>query len=114
MENHERTLCKVAIADDVYVRTLLSNERSNIIASGLDEKAHALVRVGALIAIDAESPAYMWTLESARRAGASNDEIVGCLVALMPVLGLARVVSAAPKLGLALGYDVTAALESRA
>jgi hypothetical protein len=29
----------------------------------------------------------------------------------MPVAGAARVVSAAPKLGLALGYDLDAALE---
>jgi hypothetical protein len=54
----------------------------------------------------------MWTLELARRAGASNDEIVGCLLAVMPTLGVARVVSAAPKLGLALGFDVATALET--
>jgi hypothetical protein len=29
----------------------------------------------------------------------------------MPIVGVARVVSAAPNLGLALGYDVSAALE---
>ena len=29
----------------------------------------------------------------------------------MPVVGVARIVSAAPKLGLALGYDVAHALE---
>jgi 4-carboxymuconolactone decarboxylase len=44
-------------------------------------------------------------------AGASYDEIVGTLIAVMPIVGVARVVSAAPKLGLALGYDVSAALE---
>ena len=77
-----------------YVDELLSSDRVNLTASTLDAKAHALVRLGALIAIDAETPAYMWTLESARRAGASNDEIVGCLLALMPTLGVARVVSA--------------------
>jgi 4-carboxymuconolactone decarboxylase len=44
-------------------------------------------------------------------AGASYDEIVGTLIAVMPIVGVARVVSAAPNLGLALGYDVSAALE---
>jgi hypothetical protein len=31
----------------------------------------------------------------------------------MPPLGVARIVSAAPKLGLALGFDVATALEAR-
>lgn len=112
MQKHEITLCKIAIADDRYVEEVLSNDRANLTASTLDAKAHALVRLGALIAIDAETPAYMWTLEAARRAGASDDELVGCLLAAMPTLGVARIVSAAPKLGLAMGFDVASALEA--
>ena len=112
MQKHEITLCKIAIADDRYVEEVLSNDRANLTASTLDAKAHALVRLGALIAIDAETPAYMWTLEAARRAGASDDELVGCLLAAMPTLGVARIVSAAPKLGLAMGFDVASALET--
>ena len=112
MQKHEITLCKIAIADDRYVEEILSNDRTNLTASGLDAKAHALVRLGALIAIDAETPAYMWTLEAARRAGASDDELVGCLLAALPMLGVARIVSAAPKLGLAMGFDVASALEA--
>ena len=112
MQKHEITLCKIAIADDRYVEEVLSNDRANLTASTLDAKAHALVRLGALIAIDAEAPAYMWTLEAARRAGASDDEVVGCLLAALPMLGVARIVSAAPKLGLAMGFDVASALEA--
>jgi alkylhydroperoxidase/carboxymuconolactone decarboxylase family protein YurZ len=112
VQKHEITLCKIAIADDRYVEEVLSNDRANLTASTLDAKAHALVRLGALIAIDAEAPAYMWTLEAARRAGASDDELVGCLLAAMPTLGVARIVSAAPKLGLAMGFDVASALEA--
>jgi alkylhydroperoxidase/carboxymuconolactone decarboxylase family protein YurZ len=112
VQKHEITLCKIAIADDRYVEEVLSNDRANLTASTLDAKAHALVRLGALIAIDAEAPAYMWTLEAARRAGASDDEVVGCLLAALPTLGVARIVSAAPKLGLAMGFDVASALEA--
>ena len=112
MQKHEITLCKIAIADDKYVEEVLSNDRANLTASTLDAKAHALVRLGALIAIDAEAPAYMWTLQAARRAGASDDELVGCLLAALPTLGVARIVSAAPKLGLAMGFDVASALEA--
>ena len=112
MQKHEITLCKFAIADDRYVEEVLSNDRANLTASTLEAKAHALVRLGALIAIDAEAPAYMWTLEAARRAGASDDELVGCLLAALPTVGVARIVSAAPKLGLAMGFDVASALEA--
>jgi alkylhydroperoxidase/carboxymuconolactone decarboxylase family protein YurZ len=113
VQKHEITLCKIAIADEKYVEEVLSNDRANLTASTLDAKAHALVRLGALIAIDAEAPAYMWTLQAARRAGASDDELVGCLLAGLPTLGVARIVSAAPKLGLAMGFDVASALEAR-
>jgi alkylhydroperoxidase/carboxymuconolactone decarboxylase family protein YurZ len=113
VQKHEITLCKIAIADEKYVEEVLSNDRANLTASTLDAKAHALVRLGALIAIDAEAPAYMWTLQAARRAGASDDELVGCLLAALPTVGVARIVSAAPKLGLAMGFDVASALEAR-
>jgi hypothetical protein len=39
-------------------------------------------------------------------AGATNDEIVASLEAVTPVTGSARVVQCAPKVALALGYDV--------
>jgi len=45
------------------------------------------------------------------RAGASHEEIVGTLIAVLPTVGVGRVVTAAPNLGLAMGYDVTDALE---
>jgi 4-carboxymuconolactone decarboxylase len=110
VDRHETTLARLAIADDAYCETVLM-ESSNVTESHLDAKTHALVRLGALVAIDSASPGYMSTLETARRRGASDDEIVGCLIAVLPAIGVARVVSAAPKLALALGFDVTAALE---
>ena len=67
--------------------------------------------IGALIAVDAPAPSYLEAVEAARASGASDREIVGCLLAVLPELGAARAISAAPKLGLALGYDVAAALE---
>ena len=45
-------------------------------------------------------------------AGATVDEIVGVLIAVAPNVGLARIVSAASEVALAIGYDIDAALES--
>jgi 4-carboxymuconolactone decarboxylase len=111
VDKHEGTLRKLTIGDDAYIDSLRASERANLSESGLDPKSHALVRLGALIAVDAASPSYLDALESARRYGTSDDELVGCLIAVLPELGAARVISAAPKLGLAIGYDVAVALE---
>ena len=64
-------------------------------------------------AVDAAPISYQSSVELALAAGATVDEIVGCLIAVAPIIGLARVVSAAPELALALGYDVEAALEGQ-
>jgi alkylhydroperoxidase/carboxymuconolactone decarboxylase family protein YurZ len=111
VEPHETTLAKLAIADDSYYESLLARDSANLAESHLDEKTHALVRVGALVAMDAAYPGYMWAVDAARRRGATDEEIVGCLIATLPALGVAKIVSATPKLALALGYDVTSALE---
>ena len=112
MEEYKITLRRLAVRDDRFIDTLLQNETCNAKLSGIDDRAHALVQIGALVAQDAAPPAYMSSVRDALRAGASYDEIVGVLVAILPVVGVARVVSAAPNLGLALGYDVSAALEA--
>ena len=114
VENHECTLRKLAIGDDAFIDGVLASQRTNLAQSGLDPKSHALVRLGALIAVDAASPSYLDALGSARASGASDEELVGCLIAVLPELGAARVISAAPRLGLAIGYDVVAALEDSA
>ena len=109
--NHEDTLLRLAIREDAYVDAVLASEAANLAASHQDAKTHALVQLAALVSVDATTPSYLASVEAARGSGATDDEIVGTLVALIPVVGVARVVSAAPKLGLALGFDLTSALE---
>jgi 4-carboxymuconolactone decarboxylase len=109
---YEDTLRKLTVRDDGYIDGLLGDEENRESASRLDGKTQALVRIAALVALDAAPPSYMEAIESAQSWQASSDEIVGCLIAIMPAVGVARVVSAAPKVGLALGYDVEAALEA--
>ena len=52
-----------------------------------------------------------WSAARAMAAGASKDEIADVLLAIAPVAGLGRVVSAAPGVATALEYDIDAALE---
>lgn len=112
MAKHEEALRDLAMNDERFVENVLAMQLTNIEASGLDPKTHALARLGALIALDAAPASYQWNVGMAFASGATVDEIVGVLIAVAPTVGLARAVSAAPELALAIGYDVDAALEA--
>jgi 4-carboxymuconolactone decarboxylase len=111
VDEYKLTLRRFAVRDDRYISALLSEDRANATLAGIDDRSHALLRIAALIAVDASPPSYMNAVEAGLQAGASYDEMVGTLIAVMPIVGVERVVSAAPNLGLALGYDVAEALE---
>ena len=110
MEDYKLTLRRLALRDDRYIDALLAEKGASPVSSGLDPRTHALVRVASLIAIDAAPPSNMSAVTAGLEAGLSVDEI-GTLIAVIPIVGVARVVSAAPNLALALGYDVADALE---
>jgi alkylhydroperoxidase/carboxymuconolactone decarboxylase family protein YurZ len=80
-------------------------------ASALDPKTAALLQVGACVAIGSSAVCLEWSTGRALAAGATEDEIADVLLAIAPVAGLGRVVSAAPGVATALEYDITAALE---
>ena len=87
---------------------VLASEWSPGTDTPLRPKVDLLVRLGALLAVGAATPSLRRTVELARAAGATETEIVGVLVAVAPAVGLARVVSDAPRLALAIGYDTEA------
>ena len=74
----------------------------------LDPRTLALVRLAALVAVGGEVPSYGAAADAAVDAGASAAEVVDVLVGVLPVVGAARVVAAAPRLAMALGYDTDA------
>jgi 4-carboxymuconolactone decarboxylase len=112
VDEYKVTLRKLALRDDRFIDALLADEPASSAHAQIDPRSHALARIAALIAVDAAPPSYMSAVQAGVRAGASREEIVGTLIAVLPIVGVARVVSAAPNLGLALGYDVAAALEA--
>jgi alkylhydroperoxidase/carboxymuconolactone decarboxylase family protein YurZ len=70
-----------------------------------------LFRLAALVALGATEASFRAAGSQAQAAGATEDEIVGVLLAVAPTVGLARIVAATPGLALAVGYDIDAALE---
>ena len=107
---YQEILRRLAIVDEGFV-----GDRAGLMLGlpgvhVLDPKAAALVRVGALAAIGAPEVCLEWSSSQALAAGATEDEITGVLLAIAPVAGLGRIVSAVLGLATGLGYDLETAL----
>ena len=101
-------LRRIAVRDEAVVELMRSDDAN----PQLDYRVCGLVRVAALIAAGGAEPSYRWAVDVARLGGATPDEIVAVLVAVAPTVGVDRSVAAAANLGMALGYDVEAALDN--
>ena len=108
---YQKTLRGLTVRDDELVRRALSSTKANRTASHLDDKTYAFVRLSAMISVAASIQSMRPTVEAAQEAGATPEQIVGTLLAVMPATGVPRIVAAAPAVGLALGYDVFDAIE---
>jgi 4-carboxymuconolactone decarboxylase len=81
----------------------------NRAGSGLDARTFALVKLAALIALDAPSASYGWQIANAIEVGVTAEEFLGVLKAIAPQVGGPRVISAAPEIMLAIGLATDAA-----
>ena len=108
MQRSEDLLRRLALNDENAVRVVLQDAPGPVVpgCGGLDFKTHALVRLGALLSVGAATDSCRLAVDLARAAGADDDELVGALVAVGPAIGFARLVAVAPRLALAIGYDV--------
>jgi 4-carboxymuconolactone decarboxylase len=74
--------------------------------SGLDGRGYALVKLAALIALDAPPASYIWQVVNALAEGATPEDLLGVLIAIAPQVGGPKLVAAAPELMLALGLTL--------
>jgi 4-carboxymuconolactone decarboxylase len=100
-----RTALRALATNDNMIEDLLRVQEANIERSGLDPHTWSLVRLAALVSIDAAPASYIWTITTAREAGVTAEEMVGVLVALAPTVGVARIVAAAPEIAMGLGIE---------
>jgi len=77
--------------------------------SGLDESTYHLARLAALVASDAAPVSYLVNMGPAADAGVTLEQTQGVLVAIAPIVGSARIASAAGKLLRA--YGIASAAE---
>ena len=107
----QETLRKLAMIEESFIEDEAGLGFDLAATSALDPKTAMLLRVGACVAIASPGVCLQWAVGRAMAAGASEDEIADVLLAITPVAGLGRIVSAAPDVAIALGYDVAGALE---
>ena len=104
----ERLLRRLALNDEDSVEMVLGHGLDAPGGFVLRPKVELLVRLGALLALGAATASLRATVDRAIQAGATEAEIVGVLVSIAPAMGLAQVVATAPRLALAIGYDIDA------
>jgi len=112
MHDREAMLRRIALSDSRLLA--VQPEPPNGTGSeALDPRWRTLVRLGALLATEPSGTALQQVVDEALALNITRDEIVSALVCLLPTVGLRQAATVAPRLGLAIGYDVDEALALR-
>jgi 4-carboxymuconolactone decarboxylase len=99
----EESLGAIAGGQAPVLETLTQMSLNTLERSGLDEETYILLRLAALVAMDAAPISYLLNLGAADDMGVPLERVQGTLVAIAPIVGTARVVSAAGKMLRAVG-----------
>jgi alkylhydroperoxidase/carboxymuconolactone decarboxylase family protein YurZ len=112
MTDREEILRRLTLGDEACLASLVADRRSTFSPARLDAGAETLLKLGALAASDASDVTWHQTVGAALDAGIEPDQILDALVVLAPLVGSTRLTVIAPKVALAMGFDVDAALET--
>jgi 4-carboxymuconolactone decarboxylase len=108
----EQLLRGLAAGEESLVRSVLAvsparTEQTRVAPTrALAPATRELVHLGAILAVGGSTTSLRWAVELASLAGARDEEIVDVLATVAAIVGSARVVAAAPRLALAIGYDI--------
>ena len=97
------------MTDTPVLDLLASMTADSIDASSLDPETLMLVRIAALVAVDAAPMSYVANLEVASDLEIDPDQVRGVLAAVAPIVGTARIVSALSNIASALDLELEAA-----
>src|SRR5271170_6201851 len=89
--------------------TLLVMTAASLEGSDLPPREFMIARIAALVAVDASAASYALNVEAAADSGITLDDVEDILVAVAPIVGTARVVSAAANIAEGLGFVIALA-----
>ena len=96
-------LAELALGDPELLGEGLEMRAKLLRQSGLDPRSFALVKIAALMALDAPPASYLWQVGNALDDGVTAEDLIGVLRAVAPQIGGPKTVAAAPELMVALG-----------
>lgn len=106
MHPAEDLLRRLALNDEKALSRVLARQGGGEGETSLVPKVELLVQLAAFLAVGAATPLLRETVIQASAEGATDAEMVDVLVAVGPAIGLASLVASAPRLAVALGYDL--------
>jgi len=107
--SEETTGTPVETAETPVLDLLAKMTADSIEATSLDAEKLMLVRLAALVAVDAAPASYLMNLGMATELGVDEEAAQDVLTAIAPIVGTARVVSAAGNMVRALGLALAVA-----
>jgi alkylhydroperoxidase/carboxymuconolactone decarboxylase family protein YurZ len=106
----QRLLELLAAGDERALGTVMSptpgHATEELTVETLDRRTRALIRLAALLVLGAPTTSVQWAVELASATGADVETLTGVLLATAPAAGSAQVSESAPRLALALGFDL--------
>jgi 4-carboxymuconolactone decarboxylase len=115
-QNATENLKGLSTGDPKVLETLAQMTVGTQERSGLDPQTYLLVRIAALVALDAAPVSYLVNLGLAADIDMDLDQVLGTMVAIAPVVGSARIAAAAAKMARAgiLGAELSDWVEDEA
>jgi alkylhydroperoxidase/carboxymuconolactone decarboxylase family protein YurZ len=106
----QRVLELLAAGDERALGTVMSPTpgapTGELTVDALDRRTRALIRLAALLVLGAPTASVLWAVELASATGADVETLTGVLLAAAPAAGTAQLSESAPRLALALGFDL--------
>jgi hypothetical protein len=99
-----------AESDDTPIIDLLTSmTAASLEASSLDIETLMLVRIAALVAVNAPVASYLLNLGAAGEVGVKLEQVQGVLTGIAPIVGTTRTLAATTNIAQALGIALEAA-----
>ena len=99
------------MSDNPVLDTVLEMTAASVDRADFSDEALLLVRLAALVAVDAPAASYLVNLGAGAQTALTLEDARSVLIAVAPIVGAPRVVSAAGKITEALGLALAIALD---
>jgi hypothetical protein len=99
--------------DTPLLNTLAVMTAASVDACDLEERELMLARIAALVAVGAPAASYLLNVGTAVDLGITLEDVEGVLIAVAPIVGTVRTMSAAGNIARALGFAI-AVMEAEA